>query len=91
MIWNAIIGGIFGLLEALFGWLPVVTIEDLYYFGPGIHSNLITVIQHWNAFMETFPYAETAWTITLWIIIPTELTILGFKIFLGQRVPVNSR
>jgi len=91
MIWNFLIEGFFGFFTIIFMWLPEVTIADIYYFGEGISSNLITVVQHWNSFIDTFPYAEVAWTEFLWAVIPFELTMLGLKILLGHRVPTNDR
>jgi len=76
-----------GLLGAIFYFLPIVDIASLPYFGTEIQTTLIWWMHTWNAFLVTFPYAETGWQIFKWIIIPFEIALLVGKVLLGSRVP----
>jgi len=89
MIWNFLIDGLFAILEAIFYFMPVVTIADIAYVGETISSVLYAMMGRWNAFMATFPYAQDAWELTLWIIIPFELLMLTVRLFLGSHVPIH--
>jgi len=89
MIITLLISIILNLISVIFIFLPVVTIADLPYFGEQISSTLVWAISTWNAFLITFPYAETAWHIFLWIILPFEVTMLVAKFFIGHRLPAQ--
>jgi len=55
----------------------------------GIDSALVSMISTWNAFMVTFPYAQTGWNMFLYFILPFELIMLIMKFVLGSRSPSN--
>jgi len=90
MIIDLIISVLLSLFGFIFSFLPVVTLADIPYAGEGISSTLLWMVTTWNSFMVTFPYAETAWSIFLLIIVPFELLLLVAKFFLGHRVPAHT-
>lgn len=77
------------IVTGIFYFLPVVTMTDIPLVGSYVSSTLASLIQTWNAFLITFPYAQTAWDIFLYVIIPFELIMLAGRFFLGHRLPVN--
>lgn len=89
MIINLILGLFFQIASILFVFFPVVTLSDIPFIGTTLSSGLLSFIMMWNAFMETFPYAQTAWQIVLIVIIPFEILLLVGKVFFGNRLPVN--
>jgi len=90
MIINLIIGAILEFFTALFYFLPVVTISSLPYVGTDLSNILDQIVLIWNAFMVTFPYAQTIWTIFLTVILPFEILLLVAKVILGSRVPAHT-
>lgn len=88
MIWDTLFNFLFDLVIAITG-LFAVTLEGIPYIGTEIVSILSTMTGLWNSFMETFPYADTAWTIFLYVIIPFEISLLVLKFFLAHRVPAH--
>jgi len=81
---------VFNQRFSLGGLLKPVTLADLPYIGDEVSSILTAVILKWNAFMATFPYAETGWHIFLWVILPFEAVMLVAKFVLGSRVPAHN-
>jgi len=90
MITTAITGAVGFLFTAIFYLLPVVKLADLPLFGSAISSTLTTAVLTWNAFMVTFPYAATVWSIFLYLIVPFEFTMIIAKFLLGHRTPTNA-
>lgn len=90
MITNILIQVAFGILGIIFVFFPVVTIASLPVIGPSLSTILITMVTTWNAFMVTFPYAQVAWQVFLFVILPFELLMLIGKFFLGHHLPVNT-
>lgn len=89
MIITFLLSIIVTVFSFIFKIFPVVTIASIPYFGQSMSDTLIQVVGYWNGFMQTFPYALTAWHIFLWFIIPFEIGLLVLKFFLGHRTPVN--
>jgi len=89
MIINLIIGVLLAMVAGVFSFLPTVNLSSIPVVGSGIASTLLTMTTTWNAFLVTFPYASTAWTVLLTVILPFELLLLIAKFFLGSRVPAN--
>jgi len=90
MIIDLIIYTIVALVSAIFTILPVVTIADFPLIGSNVSSTLTTAALTWNAFIATFPYAEEAWNIFIYVIIPFELLMLTGKFFFGHRLPAHN-
>lgn len=89
MIVNLLINLVLLIFGTLFIFFPVVTIASIPYIGVPVSSLLTSMVLTWNAFMVTFPYAQTAWHIFLVVILPFEILMLLGKFFLGHRLPVN--
>jgi len=89
MIIVMLVSLLISLVSVIFVFLPVVTIATLPYVGPAISSTLVTVVGVWNAFLDTFPYAQIVWHVFLFIILPFEILMIVAKFFLGSRVPSN--
>jgi len=89
MIINLLINLILLIFGSLFVFLPEVSLSSIPFIGPEIVSILGTVMGIWNAFMTTFPYAETGFYIFLWVILPFEILMIIAKFFLGHRTPAN--
>lgn len=85
MIVNLIISAFVSLISVVFIFLPEVTIFDIWFIGPQLNDMLVWWIQMWNAFMLTFPYAQTAWDVFIWTILPFEFTMVIQKFFFGSR------
>jgi len=90
MIITLLINLLLLIFASLFTLLPEVTIADIPFAGEFIRSTLVTAIGIWNGFLETFPYAETAWNMFLYVILPFEILMLIAKFFLGHRLPTNN-
>jgi len=90
MIITLLISVILNIISAIFFLLPEVSIASIPYFGEEVRNTLIWAIQTWNAFMLTFPYAETAWHMFLWVVVPFELLLLIGKFLLGHRLPAQN-
>lgn len=90
MIFNLLLNLILLVFGSLFVFFPVVAIADIPYVGSFLSSTLIQMIQVWNAFLITFPYAVTGWHIFLWVILPFEVLLLVMKFFLGHHVPTHN-
>ena len=89
MITTMITGAIGFIMIAIFSFLPVVTIADIPYIGSSVSGYLDTIMLTWNAFMVTFPYAETGWFVfkmLLWF----EALLLLARFLLGSRTPVHN-
>lgn len=78
------------VFASLMSYLPEVSIASIPWAGEWISETLVSLVLTWNAFMVTFPYAETAWNVLLWIILPFEALMLLGRFFLGHRMPVNT-
>ena len=90
MIINFIIKIIFYFFTAIFSFLPTVTLASIPVIGDTISNILLTMVQKYNAFVESFPYAQTGIRILVYVILPFELLIIIAKFFLGSRVPHNN-
>lgn len=71
----------------LFVFLPVVSIASIPVIGHFVVSILETIVETWNAFLITFPYAVIAWHMLLWVILPFEILMAVGKFFFGNRMP----
>lgn len=89
MIINLLINLILLIFGAIFLILPEVSIADIPYVGFYIDDYLTFAVTTWNGFLDTFPYAQTAWHMFLVIILPFEILMLIAKFFLGHRTPQN--
>jgi len=89
MIINLLINLILLIFGSLFVFLPEVTISSIPVIGEYTVAILNVMVLTWNAFVDTFPYAGTAWRVFLTIILPFEITLLIAKFFLHNRVPAN--
>lgn len=87
MITTLIILTITQLFLAIFNFIPDVSLTDIPIMGDTIVSLLYSLVETWNAFLITFPYAEVAWNVLLYWIIPFELGLMVLKFFLGSRMP----
>jgi len=87
MIINLLINLILLVVGTIFSFLPVVGISDIPFIGTVLEGLLIYIVHMWNAFIDTFPYAQSAWNILLVVIIPFEITMLIAKFFFHNRVP----
>jgi len=87
MIINLLLNLVILVFGFLFSILPVVTLADIPYAGQFISDLLIIMIHVWNAFLETFPYAQDAWYLFLLVVLPFEILMLVAKFFLGSRAP----
>jgi len=87
MITTLITGSIGFILTAIFYFLPVVTISSIPVIGTAVSGYIDTIVTTWNAFMITFPYAQTGWDVFIYVILPFEILLLLGKMFLGSRVP----
>jgi len=90
MITEILLSVVLALFGIIFGFLPIVTLEGLPLIGTEVSNGLLFFVTKWNAFLVTFPYAETAWNVFLLIILPFELLILLSKFFLGSRSPAST-
>lgn len=78
-----------GIVNGILSVVPNVTIASLPTVGQTLSDTLLSMVTTWNAFMATFPYAQTAWDLFLFVIIPFELIMLGLKFILGHHVPAH--
>jgi len=72
------------MISAIFVFLPVVTIADIPFIGESVSSTLLTMMEYWNGFTATFPYAIHVTQVFLLVIVPFELLMLVSKLFLGS-------
>ena len=89
MIINQIINFIVLCIGILFTFFPVVHLSNIPIIGGGITGILVGIIQTWNAFLITFPYAQIVWHIFLYLIIPFEISIILLRFFFGNRLPLD--
>lgn len=90
MIFNLVLSGVYLLLEAIFGLLPVVSLASIPYIGVSLRGDVVWMVGVWNSFMQTFPYAQIAWQVFLYVVVPFELLLLVAKFFLGHRLPAHT-
>jgi len=90
MIINLLINLVLLIFGAIFVFLPEVTIASIPFIGEQLSSILQTVALTWNAFMVTFPYAQTGWQIFLTVVLPFEVLMLIAKFFFGHRLPAHT-
>lgn len=89
MLLNLIIQIVLYILAGIFFYFPPANIANIPIVGQLISNILITMMQTWNAFMVTFPYAVFAWHMLLWVVIPFEIGMLIMKFFLGHHIPAH--
>lgn len=87
MIIAIILTAITDIVSGLLGSLPTATLATIPYIGDDIQSILITMIQTWNAVLETIPYLQIVWNLALWAI-AFELMLIGIKFIFGSRTPI---
>jgi len=90
MIINLLLSVFLSIFQGILYFLPVVTIADIPVIGSIVQSSLITMVQTWNAFIVTFPYAGTVSTVFFAVIIPFEFLMLVGKFLLGHRMPASN-
>lgn len=90
MLIQTLLNSIIGFVQAIFDLLPTATLADLPIIGTTVSDTLETVIETWNAFMVTFPYAVTLWDVFIFVILPFEILLLVAKFLLGHRVPAHT-
>jgi len=90
MITQTIINFIIGIVTTLFGILPTATLDSLPIIGSTISDTIQTMVETWNAFMVTVPYAIVLWNVFIYVIIPFEIILLVTKAILGSRVPAHT-
>jgi hypothetical protein len=90
MIINLLINMVVSVISAIMSFLPKVTLASIPWAGNAISVSLTTMIQLWNSFMVTFPYAVYVWHAFLWVILPFEALMLLGKFLLGHRMPANN-
>jgi len=90
MIINLIISVFLSIFGAIMTILPEVTLLSIPVVGTFISETLTDMVLIWNAFLGTFPYAEIAWNIFLFVILPFEGLLLLGKFFLGHRLPAHT-
>jgi len=90
MITQTIINFIVGAINTVFASLPTARLSDLPVVGSTITDTLSTIIETWNAFLITFPYAVVLWNCFIYVILPFEILLLIAKFFLGHRVPAHT-
>jgi len=91
MIITLLLNLIILIIGMLFVFFPIVTLADIPLFGGWISEYLLTAVQMWNSFIYTFPYAQTAWRVLIYLIIPFEILIITARFFLGSRTPINHK
>jgi hypothetical protein len=89
MIINLLLSVLLNLFSLIFIFLPIVKISDIPYIGTTVSSILLTMVETWNAFIASFPYAGIAWNVLLLVVLPFELLMLLGKFFLGHRLPAQ--
>ncbi len=89
MITEAFLKVIINLIDAVLFWLPDITLNSIPVIGNGVEFTLLQMVKTWNAFVITFPYAETLQTGFMWIIV-FEIGLLITKVLLGSRTPINT-
>jgi len=90
MIINLLINFLLLAFGTIFTFFPEVSIDSIPFVGQFIYDALVFAMLKWNAFMVTFPYAQTGWYIFIYGIIPFEITLLLLKFFFGHRAPINN-
>jgi len=90
MITQTIINFFIGVINAVFNALPTANLSELPIIGSTITDTLQTIVETWNAFMVTFPYAIVLWNCFIYVILPFELLLLLAKFFLGHRTPAHT-
>lgn len=90
MIVTILIQTIVFILSGIFAILPTVSLTEIPVIGEFVASSLTSMVLIWNAFLITFPYAQTTWDIFLFVILPFEGIMLIAKFFLGHRLPTNT-
>jgi len=89
MIIALLINIIVSMFGVLFGFFPVVTLNDIPVVGEFVRSTFVMAIGFWNAFIVTFPYAALPWHIFIYAVLPFEVLLIILKFFLGSRAPQN--
>jgi len=90
MLIQTLLNTVIEFVKAIFDLLPTATLSDLPIIGDTIAVTLETVVETWNAFMVTFPYANTLWEVFIYVILPFEILLLVAKFLLGHRVPAHT-
>jgi len=86
MIVLLLINVVLVILGMIFKWFPQVTVADIPFIGEAVSGFLYSVVGVWNAFMVTFPYAQTAWDVFLYVIVPFEILLKIGKAIFGSRM-----
>lgn len=91
MIISLLINFIAVIFGTLFSLLPLVSISSIPVVGVDMAAMVLVAASYFNAFMDTFPYAQPVWWSFITIIVPLEILLLVAKFFLGNRLPTNVR
>jgi len=94
MIFNALINGFVGTLNAIFWVLSfggnTVDLSNIPYIGSAFRDILITALSYWNTALTVVPYLVLPWHIFIYVLLPFEILMLVAKVILGSRVPTMS-
>lgn len=74
-------------LTLIFYFVPSAKVVDVWFIGEFASNLLGQIGTTWNAFMVTFPYAEIAWNVFIFGILPFEFALAVLKFFIGHRIP----
>jgi len=88
MILNYLFDALINIINGVLSFLPEVSLDSI--FGIDFATPLYSIVATWNAFMDTFPYAEVAWRMLLWVVLPFEALMLLGKFLLGHRLPAHT-
>jgi len=88
MLLNFIIAIVSHVINFIFSLLPVATIKDIPIIGVFMYDFLLNMVETFNAFFVTFPYAIELWNVFIYVMIPFELAVLLIKFILGARTPI---
>lgn len=88
MIITGIIFIFLGILGYVFSLLPSASIAEIPIIGQSVSDTLYSFMSTWNAFLNTFPYAEVGWIAFQWLIL-FEIGLHILKFFLGARIPAE--
>jgi len=91
MIFNLLIYLVLLVVTSIFSLLPVVSISTIPVIGPTVASWLLYTVKLYNGLISTFPYAQVAFQVLIYVIIPFELLMLLGKFLLGHRLPINNQ
>lgn len=90
MLINFLLSTILSVFALIFQFFPVSGLRDIPQVGEPVADTLTLMVEYWNSFLITFPYAVIVWHMFLYVILPFELIMLIMKFFLGSRRPMEN-